>query len=117
MRLETAAPQLERQDGEPLFAEPWQAQALAIADSLVVAGRFTSAEWSETLGAEVRSAAGDGEPDTQGTYYAAALRALERLTLAKGLVDDRDLADRKSAWVKAYQETPHGQPVTLPQEA
>ena len=77
MKPEGAALPREGAEGEPLFAEPWQAQALAIADSLVAAGRFTAAEWSEALGAEIRRAAAAGEPDTQATYYAATLREIE----------------------------------------
>lgn len=99
---------LRRRDGEPLFDEPWQAQSLAIANRLIEAGCFSAGAWAETLGAEIRAAT-DGRDD----YYAAVLRALERLTAARGLVSKEDLADRKAAWARAYQRTPHGRPVEL----
>ena len=41
------------------FAEPWEAQAFALAVSLQDRGVFTAAEWSEALGAEI-AAAPDG---------------------------------------------------------
>ena len=99
---------LRRRDGEPVFAEPWQAQALAIAERLIAAGCFTAADWAETLGAEIRAA-----PDGRDDYYAAVLRALERLAAARGLVPETALAERKAAWARAYERTPHGQPVEL----
>ena len=37
-------------DGEPAFAEAWQAEALAIADTLVQNGLFSAGDWSEALG-------------------------------------------------------------------
>jgi nitrile hydratase accessory protein len=96
-------------DTGPVFAEPWQAQAFAIAVQLSEAGYFTWTEWAETLGVELRAM---GEDD--GTrYYEAWLRALERLTLSKGLTDVAALDLRTSAWADAYRRTPHGQPVEL----
>ena len=99
---------LRRRDDEPIFAEPWQAQALAIAERLIAAGCFSAADWAETLGAEIRAV-----PDGGDNYYAAVLRALERLAAARGLVTEAALAERKAAWVRAYERTPHGQPVEL----
>ena len=105
---------LARHDGEPAFDEPWQAQVLGVAYALADAGLFTSAAWSETLGAELRLAAGRGAPDDQGTYYAAALAALERLiAVAEGGVSGDDLALRVAQWRRAYMNTPHGKPVEL----
>ncbi len=105
---------LARHDGEPAFDEPWQAQVLGVAYALADAGLFTSAAWSETLGAELRLAAGRGAPDDQGTYYAAALAALERLTAtADGGVSGEALLTRIAQWRRAYLNTPHGTPVEL----
>ena len=98
---------------DPVFDEAWQAQVLAIADTLVQAGRFSAAAWAETLGAELRAAEAAGKPDTQTTYYEAALAALEQLTTAATDLTDADLTTRKSAWTRAYERTPHGQPVVL----
>ena len=112
---ETAGPLLDplagqpRDETGPVFAEPWQAQAFALAVQLSEAGYFTWTEWSETLGAELRAA---GQDD--GTrYYESWLRALERLSLAKGLTDTAALDTRTEAWADAYRRTPHGRPVEL----
>jgi nitrile hydratase accessory protein len=93
----------------PVFEEPWQAQAFALAVQLSEAGYFTWTEWAETLGAELR-AAGDGDGSR---YYESWLRALERLSLSKGLTDAASLDSRTADWADAYRRTPHGQPVEL----
>ena len=66
------------------FDEPWQAQALALADTMVQGGRFTATEWAEALGAALTEAEARGAPDTLNTYYTAVLVALERLCEARG---------------------------------
>ena len=105
---------LSRRDGEPAFAEPWQSETMALAARLVEQGRFSAAEWSEILGEEIRRAAAAGESDDADSYFGAALRALERLTIEGGLVARDELAEMKQAWMEAYETTPHGQPVRLP---
>lgn len=93
----------------PVFAEPWEAQAFALAVQLSDAGYFTWSEWAETLGTELRAA---GEDDGSH-YYGTWLRALERLSLSKGLTDRAALDLRAAAWADAYRRTPHGRPVEL----
>jgi len=94
----------------PVFAEPWQAQAFALAVKLSDAGYFTWKEWSEALASELARA---GEDDDGRHYYHHWLAALERLAAEKGLADRRSLAARKEAWAEAYRTTPHGKPVAL----
>ena len=98
---------------KPAFDEPWQAQALALADSLVRAGAFSADDWAEGLGAALREAEAAGAPDTLDTYYSAVLTALERLTEARAGISAAARADRRAAWAAAYRHTPHGQPVEL----
>ena len=98
---------------EAPFAEPWHAEAFALAVSLSAAGHFTWHEWSETLGAELAAAAARGEPDDGTRYYEHWLAALERLAVTKQLTARSDLRFRKEAWAAAYRATPHGKPVTL----
>lgn len=101
-------------DGEgESFREPWEVQALAVANGLITAGAFTALEWAETLGQEIRAAQGAGDPDDGSTYYLHVLAALERLAHEKNLADSPELLTRKQAWIEAYERTPHGQPVTL----
>ncbi|HUC61267.1 MAG TPA: nitrile hydratase accessory protein [Alphaproteobacteria bacterium] len=94
---------------ERVFAEPWQAQAFALAVELAEAGHFTWAEWTEALAAEI-ARAGD---DDGSRYYEHWLAALERLVTAKGLAEPAAMAARRDAWERAYRATPHGKPVEL----
>lgn len=113
----TALPQLPRDEGGPVFAQPWQAQAFALAVKLSAEGHFTWIEWTTALATELQAAARRGEPDDGARYYEHWLAALERLVAAKGLVDAAALLTRKEAWATAYRNTPHGQPVELPQSS
>jgi nitrile hydratase accessory protein len=106
-------PSLPRDEGGPVFAEPWQAQAFALAVKLSEQGHFTWKEWAETLAGELKAAADRGEPDDGSHYYEHWLAALERLVTSKGLTDYSALHTRKEAWADAYRHTPHGKPVTL----
>jgi nitrile hydratase accessory protein len=104
---------LPRDDGGPVFAEPWQAQAFAMAVRLSEQGHFTWKEWAAALADELKAAADRGEPDDGSRYYEYWLAALERLVTAKGLTDPASLLARKEAWAEAYRHTPHGKPIEL----
>ncbi|HXX19065.1 MAG TPA: nitrile hydratase accessory protein [Candidatus Acidoferrum sp.] len=108
-----ALPSLPRDAGGPVFAEPWQAQAFALAVRLSQEGYFTWKEWAAALADEIKNAADRGEPDDGSRYYEHWLAALERLVTAKGLSDPASLLQRKEAWADAYRHTPHGKPVQL----
>ena len=105
---------LPRDGNEPVFAEPWQAQAFALTVRLHEAGCFSWTEWADTLAAVLREVRERGEPDDGSHYYDHWLVALERLVTAKHVLDAVSLAQRKSDWAAAYRATPHGQPVELP---
>jgi nitrile hydratase accessory protein len=107
-------PQLPREGMEPVFAEPWQAQAFALVIELNKRGYFTWSEWTQTLAMELQRGALSGDGDDGSRYYEHWLAALERLVLAKGLSDSHALLRRKSDWAEAYRHTPHGNPVVLP---
>ena len=109
-----ALPHLLRNEGGPVFAEPWQAQAFALAVKLSEQGHFTWKEWAAALAHELQAAANRGEPDDGSRYYEHWLAALERLVTAKGLAEPAALVLRKEAWTEAYRNTPHGRPVELP---
>jgi len=106
-------PRLPQEDGGPVFAEPWQAQAFALAVRLSEQGHFTWTEWTEALGEQFRAAAERGEPDDGSRYYEHWLAALEQLVTKKKLTSAAKLLERKDAWTEAYHRTPHGQPVNL----
>ncbi len=106
-------PRLPRDSGGPVFAEPWEAQAFALAVKLSEQGYFTWKEWAAALADELKAAASRGEADDGSRYYHHWLAALERLVTAKGLTDPPSLLARKEAWAEAYSLTPHGKPVEL----
>jgi nitrile hydratase accessory protein len=109
----TTLPSLRGDEGGPVFAEPWEAHAFALAVKLSEFGLFTWSEWSAALGAELAQASRRGEPDDGSQYYHHWLAALETLVTAKGAIDHSRLLARKEEWVQAYYRTPHGRPVTL----
>ena len=109
-----ALPRLRRDEGGPVFAEPWQAQVFALAVRLSEQGHFSWKEWATALADELKLAASRGEPDDGSRYYEHWLAALERLVAAKGLSDAAAMLARKEAWADAYRHTPHGKPVELP---
>lgn len=108
-----ASPLLPLDEEGPVFAEPWQAQAFAIAVRLSDEGYFTWGEWAAALGEQLQAAAERGEPDDGSRYYEHWLAALERLVTKKKLTQLDALNERKEAWADAYRRTPHGKPVVL----
>jgi nitrile hydratase accessory protein len=108
-----ALPRLPRDEDGPLFAEPWQAQAFALAVKLSEHGHFTWNEWAAALAQELKADAARGEPDDGSRYYHCWLAALERLVVEKDLADRATLMQRKEAWAEAFSHTPHGMPIEL----
>ncbi len=108
-----ALPRLPRDKDGPVFAEPWEAQAFALAVKLAEQGHFSWKEWTAALANELRSAADRGETDDGSRYYHSWLAALEHLVTSKGLADRAALEMRKEAWAEAYRHAPHGKPVEL----
>ena len=100
-------------DGDPVFDEAWQAEALAIADTLVSEGMFSAGAWSEALGKALRVAESEGAVDNQETYYNCVLSALEQLIAEHSEIDRQTMAGKRKDWEQAYLSTPHGQPVHL----
>jgi nitrile hydratase accessory protein len=105
-----ALPSLPRDAEGPIFAEPWQAQAFALALQLHAQGAFTWPEWAHALSERLKAA---GPGDDGARYYEHWLAALEHLVAAKRLAARDELARRKQAWAEAYRHTPHGRPVEL----
>ena len=106
-------PELPRDADGPVFAEPWQAQAFAMAVMLREQGHFTWSEWCAAMNREIRAARTAGDPDLGDTYYRHWLAALEALATEKGLTTRGELEVRRDAWDRAHRATPHGEPVHL----
>jgi nitrile hydratase accessory protein len=95
---------------EPVFAEPWQAQAFAIVVALHEAGLFTWDEWAATLSAELHRAGADPQGHD---YYAHWVAALGALLDRKGVAADAEVDALQAAWQRAAHATPHGEPIVL----
>jgi len=104
---------IPRDTGGPLFREPWEAQAFAMALALHERGVFTWPEWAAALAAEIKRAQAAGDPDTGETYYLHWLNALERLVAEKGVASTDTLHRYRDAWDHACDRTPHGKPIEL----
>lgn len=106
-------PALPRDEQGPVFREPWEAQAFALAVTLSQAGHFSWPEWADTLSQEIQAAQKKGDPGLGTTYYQHWLNALERLCAEKELVTPSVQEQRKEEWRLAYLNTPHGQSIEL----
>jgi nitrile hydratase accessory protein len=112
-RATAAMPSLPRDDEGPVFREPWEAQAFAIALTLHGRGLFTWSEWAEALGDQIKRAQAEGDPDTGVTYYRHWLATLEHLVAEKGVATMETLHRYRDAWNHAADRTPHGKPIEL----
>jgi len=112
-RAAQAVPSIPRDAEGPVFREPWEAQAFAMALALHERGLFTWSEWAATLSDEIKRAQAAGDPDTGETYYRHWLNTLERLVTEKGAADANMLARYRDAWDHAADRTPHGVPIEL----
>ena len=112
-RATDALPGIPRDDGGPVFREPWEAQAFSMALALHQRGVFTWPEWAAALADEIKRAQAAGDPDTGATYYSHWLATLERLVTEKGVATEQTLARYRDAWDRAADRTPHGTPIEL----
>ena len=98
-----------RDNGELVFAAPWESQAFGVAMALHEVGAFDWEDFRQQLIAEIgdwEAAAGRDREDW--SYYRCWLRALERLLTDRGLVAGEDL--RARADLLAARPPEHGPP-------
>jgi nitrile hydratase accessory protein len=100
----------------PVFREPWEAQAFALAVALQQRNLFSWSEWTAELAAQISAAHAAGDADLGDTYYHHWLVALEKLVAAKGASSTEELSRFQHAWAHAAARTPHGQPIELRSE-
>ena len=98
---------------EPVFNEPWEAQAFAMTLALHERGAFTWKEWAQTLADVIAEVRERGEPDDGRDYYRHWLTALERMVARKGILTRELMQHRRHEWEEAAHNTPHGQPIEL----
>jgi nitrile hydratase accessory protein len=108
-----AIPSIPRDTNGPVFREPWEAHAFAMALALHDRGLFAWTEWAGKLGEEIKKAQAAGDPDTGETYYRHWLATLERIVAEKGVTTSQALAQHYDAWERAAHRTPHGTPIEL----
>ena len=97
----------------PVFAEPWQAQAFAMAVQLHTKGVFTWPQWAQALSQTIAEARVTGDPDDGSGYYQHWVNALERLVLTQGLGTAEQVHRFEHAWEAAATRTPHGEPIEV----
>ncbi len=112
-RATDAVPGIPRDELGPVFREPWEAKAFALALGLHARGLFTWNEWAAALADEIRKAQAAGDADRGDTYYRHWLATLERMVAGKGAATREALKQHHDAWERAAQRTPHGTPIEL----
>jgi nitrile hydratase accessory protein len=115
-RAADALPGIPQDEDGPVFREPWEAQAFAMALALHARGLFSWTEWAATLADEIKRAQANGDPDTGETYYRHWLATLERLIAEKGVTTSDTLHRYRDAWDHAADRTPHGSAIELKPE-
>src|SRR3954453_3338345 len=93
-----ALPGIPRDADGPVFREPWEAQAFALAVELHARGLYTWTEWAAALAEQIGRAQSRGDADLGDTYYRHWLAALETLVAAKGASSAAELERYRAAW-------------------
>ena len=81
---------LPRQNGELVFATPWEARAFGLAVALQETGAYEWREFSAALAAEIAKAE---QARNSSTYYERWLLGLENLLTASGVVTPAEIND------------------------
>ena len=105
------SPQLPKsRDGEPVFPEPWAAEAFAMTVHLHERGLFTWNEWAETLSRELHQ---PGRAEDGSDYFDCWVAALSAILVKLGVADADMILDLQKSWQRAAEATPHGRPIEL----
>ncbi|WP_161951903.1 nitrile hydratase accessory protein [Sinorhizobium americanum] len=97
-------------DGDPVFAEPWQAAAFAMTVRLHEQGVFSWSEWAEALSAELHK---PGRKSDGSDYYDCWVAALSHLVEQLSITSGPELEALVRSWQRAAEGTPHGKPIVL----
>lgn len=105
------SPQLPKSDeGDPVFPEPWAAEAFAMTVHLHQRGLFTWSEWAQTLSAELHQ---PGRAIDGSDYFDCWVAALSQILASKGVADGETILSLQRSWQRAAEATPHGRPIEL----
>jgi len=116
LQATASLPGIPHDSDGPVFREPWEARAFAMALALHARGLFTWPEWADALARQIKHAQAEGDADTGETYYRHWLATLEHLVAAKNVAALGELHRYRDAWDHAADRTPHGQPIELTAE-
>jgi len=109
--LLAGSPQLPKSlEGDPVFAEPWQAEAFAMTVRLHEKGVFSWSEWAEVLSQELYR---PGRQADGSDYFDCWVAALSRLVTELSIASESQLDQLTRSWQRAAEATPHGQPILL----
>ncbi|CAD7023502.1 nitrile hydratase accessory protein [Pseudorhizobium endolithicum] len=97
-------------EGDPVFPEPWAAEAFAMTVHLHEKGLFSWGEWAEALSAEVHR---PGRAEDGSDYFDCWVEALTGLLVRKDIADAEAILGLQKSWQRAAEATPHGRPVEL----
>src|SRR5207247_9728774 len=81
----TQLPAIPKDDAGPVFREPWEAQAFAMAVALSERGMFTWKEWASYLADEIAAARARGAGDGGSRDAHDWVAALEKPVAGRGL--------------------------------
>src|SRR5690606_22753228 len=95
------------EEGDPVFPEPWAAEAFAITVHLHEKGLFSWGEWADSLSAEVHK---PGRAADGSDYFDCWVEALTGLLVGKGIADAEAILGLQKSWQRAAEATPHGVP-------
>ncbi len=106
------SPQLPKSaDGEPVFPEPWAAEAFAMTVHLHERGLFTWGEWAQTP--YPRSCTRPGRARTAATISIAEVAAFRRSGSNAALPTPTRSSALQESWQRAAEATPQGKPIEL----
>jgi nitrile hydratase accessory protein len=97
-------------EGDPVFAEPWQAEAFAMTVRLHEKGVFSWSEWAEALSHELYK---PGRRADASDYFDCWVAALSRLVTELSITSQDQLDHLTQSWQRAAEATPHGKPILL----
>lgn len=97
-------------EGAPVFDEPWQANAFAMAVHLNERGVFSWSEWAEVLSDELHRPEGRSDGSD---YFDCWVRALARIVSELSIASPAEIDGLTRAWQRAAEATPHGEPIAL----
>jgi len=100
-------PGITLDENEPVFSEPWEAQAFALVIQLHEKKVFTWLQWAEVLSETIK------QDDGCTPYYELWLVALEKIITENALLSAEEVKNREKDWQAALLATPHGTPIEL----